>query len=73
MRVRSHSGARKSGTFSGHEEGDAQVDEREANQGAQDKAADEPRFGFGHEAVREKGAAEGAAAAAVSARLYSPD
>lgn len=54
-RVRSHSRAREAGASSSHEERDAQVDEREADQGAQDEAADQPRFGFSHEAVREGG------------------
>lgn len=52
-RVRGHSRAREAGASSGHEERHAQVDEREADQGAQEEAADEPRFGFGHEVVRD--------------------
>lgn len=52
-RVRSHSRAREAGASSGQEERDAQVDEREDDQGAQDEAADQPRFGFSHESVRD--------------------
>lgn len=53
MRVRGHGRAREAGASSGHEEGDAQVDERETGQGAQDEAAaDQARLGFGHRAVR---------------------